>query len=350
MTEKKLIVTSEFKFSGPNNVISSLINGSKCDSLHLTALRKKYSSEYIDSLEINRNNIHFQKSNSSLFHIIYLIKKLKPIVINTHGIRADIFVFILSFFFNFKQISTIHNLPDQDYIMRYGYILGKLMLFFHSIIFRSQKVKKIAVSIYSKKHLISKLSAKNISYIYNGVDSNKYQPSNRFVNNLLPDNKRKKVLFCGHLTDIKDPISFVKSANLNPDIDYILLGSGPLESYIKEYNYENVYIIGRVNNVVDYLNQVDLFVMPSKTEGMPMAFIEAMLMNLPIVCSDIPIFKELSSVQDISVLLFKQNDVDDLSLKIRVALNDKNIKNRAIALNKFSSFVMAEQYLGVFNE
>ena len=345
-----LVVTSEFKFSGPNNVISSLFNGCECDYLHITALRKKYSDDYIDSLKISKENVHLYKSNYSLFHLISLIRRLRPVVINTHGIRADLLVFILSFLFCFKQISTIHNLPDQDYIFRYGNWIGSLMLKVHSILFRSQRVKKIAVSKYSKDHLINNLSARNVDYIYNGVDSDKYNPLNMAESDFPPKNNRKKVLFCGHLTDIKDPLTFVKSAYINTNIDYILLGSGPLVNCVQEYNYKNVYIMGRVNNVVDYLYQVDLFVMPSKTEGMPMAFIEAMLMNLPIVCSDIPIFEELSSIDDISVSLFKQGDENDLSEKIKARLDMNNVKNRDIALKYFTARIMAKRYLDLFNE
>lgn len=346
-----LIVTSEFKFSGPNNVINSLINGcDDCTNFHITALRKKYDDAYISELDIDEENICFQKRKNSFLHLFFLIKTLRPKIINTHGIRADFFVFMLSFFFNFKQISTIHNLPDQDYIMRYGNRIGMIMLKLHSIVFRSPKVKKIAVSIYSRDNLIKNLSAINVDYIYNGVDSNKFKPSDKILNELLPRNNRKKVLFCGHLSDIKDPLVFVKSAHINIDIDYILLGSGPLDNCIKKYYRDNVYIMGRVNNVVDYLNQIDLFVMPSKTEGMPMAFIEAMLMNLPIVCSDIPIFKELSSIEGISVSLFKQGDASDLSEKIRNRLDMNNINNRTIALEKFTSKIMTKKYLEIFNE
>nr|WP_269781351.1 glycosyltransferase family 4 protein [Photobacterium phosphoreum] len=301
-------------------------------------------------MNISKENVHFQKSNYSLFYLVSLIRRLRPIVINTHGIRADLLIFILSFFFSFKQISTIHNLPDQDYILRYGNWIGNLILKIHSVLFRSQRVKKIAVSKYSKDNLINNLCAKNVDYIYNGVDSDKYNPLNIVKGHLFPNNNRKKVLFCGHLTDIKDPLTFVKSAYINTNIDYILLGSGPLLNCVKEYNYENVYIMGRVNNVVDYLHQVDLFVMPSKTEGMPMAFIEAMLMNLPIVCSDIPIFKELSSIDNISVSLFKQGDENDLSEKIKTRLDMNNVSNRDIALKYFTARIMAKRYLDFFNE
>ncbi|WP_318443285.1 glycosyltransferase family 4 protein [Photobacterium leiognathi] len=346
-----LIVTSEFKFSGPNNVINSLING--CDdnsNFYITALRKKYDDAYISELDLDEGNIYFQKRNNSLLHLFFLIKTLRPKIVNTHGIRADIFVFLLSFFFNFKQVSTIHNLPNEDYIMRYGNRIGMIMLKLHSIVFRSPRVRKIAVSIYSRDNLIKNLSATNVDYIYNGVDSNKFKPSDTISNGLLPRNNRKKVLFCGHLSDIKNPLIFVKSAYVNTDIDYILLGSGPLDNCIKRFHRDNIYLMGRVNNVVDYLNQIDLFVMPSKTEGMPMAFIEAMLMNLPIVCSDIPIFEELSSIPGLSAKLFKKNDINDLSEKIRISLEFRNVQNRAIALEKFSASVMAKQYLDIFNE
>lgn len=352
-----LILTSELRFSGPNNVILSLLEGmdKKEDKVFLSSLRVVEDKKFISEIDTDRVDIISQKSKSSFIHLLRLIKETTPDVINTHGIRADLFVFILSFFFKFKQFSTIHNLPNEDYIMRYGNVLGNIMLLIHSFLFRSLRAKKIAVSKYSKNNLISSLNAKNTTYIYNGVNEDKYKPLDENNKNLVCKSlglslSRKKVVFCGHLTDIKDPLTVASIASDLPSVDFIFLGDGPLKENLREISHSNIHLFGRVNNVRDYLAVADVFIMPSKTEGMPMALIEAMLMNLPLVCSDIPIFNELAELDKIDLKIFKQDDKSGLINAISSALSLSFCSNRDVALKNFTSDIMSNKYLEVFNE
>jgi GalNAc-alpha-(1->4)-GalNAc-alpha-(1->3)-diNAcBac-PP-undecaprenol alpha-1,4-N-acetyl-D-galactosaminyltransferase len=49
---------------------------------------------------------------------------------------------------------------------------------------------------------------------------------------------------------------------------------------------ECVHLPGAVKNVNDRLRQADLFVMPSRFEGFPMALCEAMACGLPVLAAD----------------------------------------------------------------
>lgn len=351
--KKLLVVTSELKFSGPNNVIKYLVNelveNDKCE-VYLASLRKKIDEKYINSLKIKREKIYEQNGISSLHHLLYIVYKVKPEIVNTHGIRADLFVFLLSFFIGFKQVATIHNIPHEDYIMRYGRFFGNLMIFFHSFLFKSSRVKKISVSKHARDTLINIGNAKNVDFIYNGVCCDEYgRNSTNNVNSLLDVNV-VNILFCGHLTEIKNPLSVASVANENPSYKFIMLGDGPLRQKIESLSISNLEMKGRVANVKDYLSEADVFIMPSLTEGMPMALIEAMLMGLPIVCSDIPIFKELSNIPGIALFTFSNQIDGDFSRKINIALSYKPNNNRGIALEHFSSEVMMHRYMEVFNE
>jgi len=48
---------------------------------------------------------------------------------------------------------------------------------------------------------------------------------------------------------------------------------------------DSVVFTGRVDNVDDYLRVADIFVLPSTTEGMSIALLEAMAVGLPVVAS-----------------------------------------------------------------
>lgn len=350
INKKILVVTSELKFSGPNNVIRYLVNefvGKGDYNIHLAALRKRVDKRYIEELHVEDNSIHVQNGISSIFYLFYVVLKLKPAVVNTHGIRADLFIFMLSFLLRFKQVATVHNIPHEDYAMRYGRFVGSIMLFFHSFVFKSTKVKKVTVSRHARDSLINAGHAKNVAYVYNGVYCHDFERDRR-LSSYGP--KTVNILFCGHLTEIKNPLAVATVASENPSYLFTMLGEGPLRKELESLNISNLVVKGRVPNVKDYLSEADVFIMPSRTEGMPMAIIEAMLMGLPIVCSDIPIFRELSKIEDIALFTFSTEVPGDFSTKINLALTFKHNSNRDIALKYFSSEVMMNGYVRVIND
>ena len=70
-----------------------------------------------------------------------------------------------------------------------------------------------------------------------------------------------------------------------------LVGKGHLENYLKElvkkYNLQDkVVFTGEVNNVQDYLQLFDIFVLPSLYEGLGVVNIEAQAAGLPTLVSD----------------------------------------------------------------
>ncbi len=73
----------------------------------------------------------------------------------------------------------------------------------------------------------------------------------------------------------------------HPDWEWVILGEGDeretLEKTIEEKNLHQVKLIGRVNNVDEYLRKSSMFVMTSRYEGFPLVLIEAKANKLPLV-------------------------------------------------------------------
>lgn len=79
---------------------------------------------------------------------------------------------------------------------------------------------------------------------------------------------------------------------------YFLAGEGPLKNalYKKCQDYgllSDVIFLGNVENVADYLNASDIFVLPSILEGLPLVLIEAMFMGLAPIVTDVGANHEL---------------------------------------------------------
>lgn len=70
-----------------------------------------------------------------------------------------------------------------------------------------------------------------------------------------------------------------------PDSCFLIVGDGPergkLEEMIKKFHLENqVILAGAVENVPDYLQMMDLFLLPSRSEGFGIAILEAQAAGL----------------------------------------------------------------------
>lgn len=114
----------------------------------------------------------------------------------------------------------------------------------------------------------------------------------------------------GRMTSEKNQIHLV---NIMPellkkreDCFLLLIGAGSEMESIKEYAVqlgvsEHVLFLGSQQNVYEWLNVFDVFVMPSLYEGFPIAAIEAASNGLPLVLSD-TITDELTFLENVRYL------------------------------------------------
>jgi GalNAc-alpha-(1->4)-GalNAc-alpha-(1->3)-diNAcBac-PP-undecaprenol alpha-1,4-N-acetyl-D-galactosaminyltransferase len=112
-----------------------------------------------------------------------------------------------------------------------------------------------------------------------------------------------------------------------PDWQIVILGEGPMRSELEELRSQlqltdRVHLPGLVTNVTEYLHQADLFVMPSRFEGFPMALCEAMACGLPVLAADC-----LSGPRDIidngvNGVLVATEDVDALTAGLDVLMSN----------------------------
>ena len=97
----------------------------------------------------------------------------------------------------------------------------------------------------------------------------------------------------------------------------MLIGEGELESKIREkaYKYgimEKVLFLGMKNNVEDYLQAMDIFVFPTRFEGLPNVLVEAQAAGLKCLCSA-NVTKEVKLTDNVMFLdLEKEKWVDKI--------------------------------------
>ena len=84
---------------------------------------------------------------------------------------------------------------------------------------------------------------------------------------------------------------------------------------------EQTHFLGKQSDIANVLRALDLFVLSSEREGSPISVIEAMMMGLPTVLSDIAALREVSN-DAACAELFRTGDDEDLATKL-IALAQK---------------------------
>lgn len=110
------------------------------------------------------------------------------------------------------------------------------------------------------------------------------------------------------------------------DLKLVLIGDGKYRTILEQQALSlglqhRVHFCGNLSSrdaVFNQLDQADLFVMPSRTEGLPKAMIEAMARGVPCIGSDVGGIPELLPADD----LVPPNNIPALAAKIGEVLRD----------------------------
>lgn len=154
--------------------------------------------------------------------------------------------------------------------------------------------------------------------IKNGVDMNKFNPKTipkYAIHPYLRDKDKLKIASIGSFYTVKNHKFMIMLANKmkeqNINFCMFFVGRGPLESEIKElinkYDLKDyVFCLGVLDNVYELLPALDVVIMPSLYEGIPVSLIEAQASGTPAVIS-----KNISQDVDLGLGLIKFLDLNE---------------------------------------
>jgi L-malate glycosyltransferase len=277
-------------------------------------------------------------------------------VIHTNGIRPDLLAFL-----NRKRIkyhiSTIHNFVFEDLLFTYNrlisYIFGRVWL---RIWKRADKL--VCISKAMKGYYTKWFCELKLEVIYNGIPGSLISivPDDDILYRIESFHKRGlKVLgVAGTLTKIKGFELIISLLSEKDDCGLIIIGNGKelsgLLSLAHKLKIEDRCFFGGFRtDAKGYLKYFDYFIIPSRSEGFSLVLIEAVQQKVPVICSDIEVFREL--YRDNEVTFFTLDNTKSLIDALKIA----EVTGKAKAelayekyLNNFTAETMAGSYYKLY--
>jgi len=316
---------------GHGNVFSSMVLSQVANEFDHEALFygvEPLRQEFIDLC--NRQVIpwNYVKKNVKLdlkyyYRIYRLIRKSKPDVIFVHGSGKVIPARLAKMFSGKKQKIIVRETQANHLKTATQWVaLSASMLLAHRIVCLTEEFK-----LQVKRKLGWLFRAKKVMVIPNGINLHTYQPSAN------SRNQSRIIGMQSRLQAIKDHTTLLKAFALLPEEERMqtklkIAGDGDYKNVlISEASAlgiaERVEFTGTLSEdeLVDFLNSLDLYVHASLGETMSTAIMQAMACRLPVVASDVSGINNM--IQDgITGILVPPQHEEKLANAIQQCLHD----------------------------
>ncbi|MBU0666290.1 MAG: glycosyltransferase family 4 protein [Nanoarchaeota archaeon] len=227
-------------------------------------------------------------------------------------------------------------------------------------------VKFISKKIYNQCSLLivpstsiaEKLSWQGIrtkkSITHLGVDVNKFK-------NKRDDSFRKKLGIepddfiigyhgrLGREKDLKTLLrAFIRLKIEHKRVKLLVVGDGVKEIVRMFKKQDRIILPGSQNNIVPYINAMDVYVLPSLTETTSLTTLEAMACELPVIATKVGFVNDYLDDEK-NGFFFKMQNPYDLKKKIEFVMNNPNIRKkigqeaRKTVVEKFNWQIAAER-------
>jgi len=272
----------------------------------------------------------------ALIEIYRYIKKNTISIVHTHSSKAGILGRLAAKLANVKLIiHTIHGWSFNDFqpaLCRDFFIwLERFTASFTN--------RLIAGSNYDMQKGIRLRIGQAHKYklIRYGIDYAEFSKRDETIKTELGFNNADLVVgLISCLKPQKCPQDYIKLAHLIhqelPDVKFILVGDGVLRSQVQElidslHLRESVMLMGWRRDIRRILSGLDVFVLTSLWEGLPIAVLEAMAASLPIVATDTGGIAEVVA-DGKTGLLVNPHDILSMSKKLYLLLRDRNLRRK----------------------
>ena len=277
-----------------------------------------------------------------------ILKESKADVIHTHRYCAQYAVPAAIMAGVKQRVHTVHSIAKEEN--------GRLARKLNNIFFKKNIVVPVALSANIQKTIIDEytLDIEKVPIVFNGIDLNRC--------NVKQDYKsvgKFKIIHVGRFQDVKNHKGLIEAFKIfnqkYPNSELHLIGEGENKKQIEELVFakkisNSVIFHGLQSNVHQFLSIMDVFVLPSVYEGIPMTLIEAMGTGMPIVATavgGVPDMLDENSAQLVPVEVEKIAAAFE-KYYLNQELRKYNGENALKAATRFSAETMAKKYIKIY--
>jgi glycosyltransferase involved in cell wall biosynthesis len=213
-------------------------------------------------------------------------------IVHTHGFKENVLGILGKELAGVpRSVRTVHGNPEirLSYTQPYKWLINKLDIALGRL--RQQAV--IAVSTQLEETL-AKLFPGKVHKIFNFVDVDDVR--RQWPLEKKPEGSAPRIGIVGRLVPVKRVDLFIGTiALLNQQgltCRGVIIGSGPLETKLRQLAEESGVLDqldfkGFVNPSLDELRKLDVLLMTSDHEGLPMTLLEALALEIPVVAHEV---------------------------------------------------------------
>ena len=229
-------------------------------------------------------------------------------IVHTHDFRSNMFGLLAARLRRKPIVTTVHGWIANDLKGQLYVTADKAILrFFDRVITVSERTRGLVERTW--------IAPRKITVIPNALKLAGYVP------NRLADSFRRElgvnrdtilIANIGRLSPEKGQIEFLQAARGLADrfenIKFVLIGVGPDQEKLERFVAENglraaVVFCGFRHDMINVYNSLDLVVQSSHTEGMPNVILEALLMEVPAIATDVGGTNEIIDHERTGVLI-----------------------------------------------
>lgn len=224
--------------------------------------------------------------------VVELIDEVGADIVHTHDFRSNVFGLLAATIRRKPIVSTVHGWIANDVKGKLYVAADKAILrCFDHVITVSERTRALVERAW--------VSRRKLTVIPNALTLDRYIPNradDSFRREIGAPRDTLLVANIGRLSPEKGQLEFLQAARVlverGENIKFILIGIGPdqakLEQYVAQYRLaDSVVFAGFRQDMIGVYNSLDLVVQSSYTEGMPNVVLEALLMQVPVVATDV---------------------------------------------------------------
>ena len=292
-----------------------------------------------------------------IFRVHHLLKARCIHVMHSHEFATNVHASLVSRVTGIPVIATAHG---KNY---YGDRLRRRMAYR----FVARQSCMVAVSDDLKRFLTQRIAIPpaSIRVVHNGIDMRRYavNGSNHAIRKELGIGASQPVIgTVGNLFEVKGQIYLLRACKALvgaiPDLVLLVAGegdqSGPLEQEVRDLGITgNVKFLGFREDVPSLLQAIDVFALPSLSEGLPLSLLEALALQKPVVATNVGGIPEI--VEDgVTGFLVPPRNPEALAEKILLFLRHPDIaadfgrSGRRRVQEAFSLEQMIQEYQSLY--